>query len=152
MARAGVLATSQVYWTQDVTRAIVTNGNQGLKDYVAVLNQQLDSVVILVRGSLTELQRATIGALVVINVHARDSIAQMILKGVKNDQDFEWIAQLRYYFEVLDGMRQECGRNGSSGSYCGRTRQVRVRIPWQHYVAGDYAADGSLLPYDDGSD
>ena len=84
-----VLGASQVYWTQDVHHAIADNGNDGLKEYVERLNTQLDKVVLLVRGNLTKLERTTIGALVVIDVHARDTIAHMIQKGVETDQDFE---------------------------------------------------------------
>ncbi|KAL3667786.1 hypothetical protein V7S43_007337 [Phytophthora oleae] len=94
-----VLAVSQVYWTQDVTRALnLGNGVNGIKAYVEVLNAQLDKIVMLVRGNLTKLERTTIGALVVIDVHARDTISHMIEKDVESDQDFEWISQLRYYW------------------------------------------------------
>ena len=92
-----VLAASQVYWTQDVTRAIQQAGTKGLSDYITQLNAQLDRIVLLVRGNLTKLERTTIGALVVIDVHARDTIAHMISVGIEHDQDFEWISQFRYY-------------------------------------------------------
>lgn len=98
-----VLAGSQVYWTQDVTRAINERGCAGLQSYLEELNAQLNTVVVLVRGNLTKLERTTIGALVVIDVHARDTIAQMIAKGVENEQDFEWVSQLRYYW--VDGVK-----------------------------------------------
>ncbi|RLN14640.1 hypothetical protein BBJ28_00024156, partial [Nothophytophthora sp. Chile5] len=99
-----VLATSQVYWTQDVTRALgLGNGVNGIRAYLEELNAQLDKIVLLVRGQLTKLERTTIGALVVIDVHARDTIAHMIEKDVESDQDFEWISQLRYYW--ADGVK-----------------------------------------------
>ena len=82
-----VLAASQVYWTQDVTRTINQQGSQGLSKYVQTLNMQLDRIVLLVRGNLTKLQRTTIGALVVIDVHARDTVLHMIETGVEHDQD-----------------------------------------------------------------
>jgi hypothetical protein len=49
----------------------------------------------LVRGDLTSLQRATIGALVVIDVHARDVVAEMVDDKVAGEEDFSWQARLR---------------------------------------------------------
>ena len=93
-----VLCVSQVYWTSEVHDAF-KNGNQGLKDYVVKLNNQLLSVVKLVRGKLSSMTRITLGALVVIDVHARDVIVDMINKNVYSENDFNWLAQLRYYWE-----------------------------------------------------
>ena len=52
----------------------------------------------LVRGELTKLQRATLGALVVMDVHARDVVTQLAEKGVSSDKAFDWQAQLRSYW------------------------------------------------------
>uniref|UniRef100_K3WFJ4 Uncharacterized protein n=1 Tax=Globisporangium ultimum (strain ATCC 200006 / CBS 805.95 / DAOM BR144) TaxID=431595 RepID=K3WFJ4_GLOUD len=123
-----VLAASQVYWTQDVTRAINQNGNAGLKTYVEELNKQLDKMVILVRGNLTKLERTTIGALVVIDVHARDTIVHMIEKGVENDQDFEWISQLRYYW--IEGAK-------TAGVLDLQARIVNARVKYGYEYLGN---------------
>nr|CCA18047.1 PREDICTED: dynein heavy chain 7 putative [Albugo laibachii Nc14] len=93
-----VLAVSQVFWTREVTEALLDRGCSGLKTYLLTLNDQLDHIVAIVRGDLTKLNRTTIGALIVIDVHARDTIAHMISKGVEKEQDFEWVSQLRYYW------------------------------------------------------
>lgn len=99
-----MLYVSQMYWTYEVHDAIRDGGNQGLKDYyqtlvaqvrykvpVTVVGKlkyflytplQLGDIVNLVRGKLLKQTRITLGALVTIDVHARDVIQDMIDKGI----------------------------------------------------------------------
>ncbi|OWZ24775.1 Axonemal dynein heavy chain [Phytophthora megakarya] len=124
-----VLAVSQVYWTQDVTRALnLGNGVNGIKAYVEELNAQLEKIVMLVRGNLTKLERTTIGALVVIDVHARDTISHMIEKDVESDQDFEWISQLRYYW--AEGVK-------SANAFDLQARIVNARVRYGYEYLGN---------------
>uniref|UniRef100_W5L7L2 Dynein axonemal heavy chain 12 n=1 Tax=Astyanax mexicanus TaxID=7994 RepID=W5L7L2_ASTMX len=92
-----VLCTSQMYWTQEVHEAI-RSGVGGLKNYYNQLQSQLKDIVELVRGKLPKQTRTTLGALVTIDVHARDVVMEMIEKGVSHETDFQWLAQLRYYW------------------------------------------------------
>jgi dynein heavy chain len=49
---------------------------------------------------VTKLQRATLEALIVLDVHAKDVINdELIFKQVSDTNDFSWLAQLRYYLE-----------------------------------------------------
>lgn len=80
---------------QDVTNAIQTGGSTGLAKYGESCTHELNKIVELVRGTLTKLQRATCGALVVIDVHARDVTLQMAEQGVESVRDFKWESQLR---------------------------------------------------------
>ena len=69
------------------------------------------------RGELTGLQRATLGALVVMDVHARDVVGALAGAGVSQLEEFEWQAQLRTYWQRTDvsggcvwGRGRACGK------------------------------------------
>ncbi|XP_034028529.1 dynein heavy chain 12, axonemal [Thalassophryne amazonica] len=92
-----VLCTSQIFWTLEVHEAIGAGPN-GLTNYYQQLQNQLKDIVELVRGKLPKQTRITLGALVTIDVHARDVVMELIEKGVSAETDFQWLAQLRYYW------------------------------------------------------
>jgi len=68
-----------VNWTIEVNDVLNKGGCDGLAQYVkTVLNPQLLEIVDLVRGKLNKVQMSTLGALVVIDVHARDTCDNMV--------------------------------------------------------------------------
>uniref|UniRef100_A0A8C5PIE1 AAA+ ATPase domain-containing protein n=1 Tax=Leptobrachium leishanense TaxID=445787 RepID=A0A8C5PIE1_9ANUR len=92
-----VLASSMVHWTMEVSKAIMQK--DGLKAYLGQSNEQIEDIVNLVRGGLTKMERITLGALITINVHARDVVHCLHTSGLADTSDFNWISQLRYYWE-----------------------------------------------------
>ncbi len=44
----------------------------------------------------------TLNALIVIDVHAKDVVEKLVLNNVDSITAFEWISQLRYYWEKDD--------------------------------------------------
>ena len=56
----------------------------------------------LVRTPLTKLQRTTLGAMVTLDVHGRDVLTLMAEAGTETPNDFNWVSQLRYYYNPED--------------------------------------------------
>ena len=96
-----VLNGSQVHWTTEVETAI-HEGPEGVKNYFKYLENQLIDTVKLVRGNLSVLQSIALGALIVIDVHAKDVVWRLVENQVDSIDDFDWIAQLRYYWHKDD--------------------------------------------------
>jgi len=66
-----VLNSSQVHWTAEVEACFAENA---VEAYRNKLNQQIQDLVTLLRKGLSKAQRTAIGALIVIDVHARDVV------------------------------------------------------------------------------
>jgi dynein heavy chain len=94
-----VLCTDCIYWTAEVTEALKSDQ---IATYEKKLFQQLSAIVAMVRGTLTKLNRTTIGAMVTIDVHARDVVTDLVVQKVNSPEDFAWLAQLRYYWQDVN--------------------------------------------------
>jgi dynein heavy chain len=57
-------------------------------------------MVAIVRKNLNILERTLMGALIVLDVHARDVVTELVHKRVNNLNDFEFSKQLRYYWDA----------------------------------------------------
>lgn len=86
------------FWTTEVHEAI-TISVKAMTKYHEKCNYQISKIVDLVRGKLNTQNRITLGALVVLDVHARDTLGDLIELKVKSVNDFQWLCQIRYYWE-----------------------------------------------------
>lgn len=62
------------------------------------MKEIMNKMTVIVRGQLNTLERTLMGCLIVIEVHARDVVGNMIELKVNNINDFEWQKQMRYYW------------------------------------------------------
>ncbi|XP_075250490.1 dynein axonemal heavy chain 3-like isoform X2 [Convolutriloba macropyga] len=92
-----VLCVSQTYWTMEVEEALRTPG--GLDKYYQKCNEQINDIVRLVRSPLEPGTRISLGALIVIDVHARDVVGELVKAKISSPLDFKWISQLRYFYQ-----------------------------------------------------
>ncbi len=107
-----VLTVDQIRWTEGCTKALVdiSDGKKtAMIEYNEFNRELINRMVALVRVNLSILQRTLMGALIVIDVHARDVVTQMVNASVSSINDFEWSKQLRYYWDkdITDGPKVE---------------------------------------------
>ena len=132
-----VLCVSQLYWTMDFERNVKEQARYNLRTtttaaaaaaaentsttessspshrggplvrYKEQLEGYVSNIVQLVRGSLTKLQRKTLSALIIMDVHAKDVVEKLVLNGVKSAADFDWQSQLRYYWEDSENTAEQ---------------------------------------------
>jgi dynein heavy chain len=91
-----VLAGAMIYWTRHVEEALQSHS---LRELFEDLNKQMIDLTKLVRVTTDFLKTRTLSCLIVLDVHAHDVVEKMVQVGVDTVDAFEWISQLRYYWE-----------------------------------------------------
>jgi dynein heavy chain len=105
-----IIAVNQIRWCVDVERTISQGiSGPGLDAYYKHLCDELMRTVELVRGDIPKQLRVAIGALVVMDVHNRDTIAELVDTKITSINDFDWQCQLRYYWNS-DGESAKTGK------------------------------------------
>ncbi|OON14263.1 ATPase family protein [Opisthorchis viverrini] len=97
------ITSSQIQWTADVTRALQLVGQrQDKKPLKSLRHKQrnmLEKFSEMIRSNLTKIQRLKINGLVVIEVHQRDIIEKLYKSGCNDINAFDWLSQLRFYWD-----------------------------------------------------
>ena len=90
-----------IYWTSQCERALADaeDVNEALKKLRRKWIQYLNQLVAMTRSTLDKVTRKKLTALITIEVHARDTIEKLIKNGCTARDDFEWVSQLRFYWE-----------------------------------------------------
>eukprot|EP00658_Telonema_sp_P-2_P054027 TRINITY_DN4285_c0_g6_i2.p1 TRINITY_DN4285_c0_g6~~TRINITY_DN4285_c0_g6_i2.p1 ORF type:complete len:1070 (-),score=382.92 TRINITY_DN4285_c0_g6_i2:61-3270(-) len=94
------IAINQIFWTANCEKHLIEDGT--LEKFVPTANENLMLLVETVRQKLTGLQQMNLGGLITIEVHARDIVETLAAEKVSSVYAFEWVSQLRSYWENND--------------------------------------------------
>jgi len=101
-----VCYVTRTWFTLETHQAFdqLEDGNEGaLKDYTRQQKSQLDSLIGLVLGELSKGDRKKLVTLITIDIHARDVVSKMVDDKVDSGTAFQWLSQLRYYWDDKKG-------------------------------------------------
>ena len=99
---------------------------------------QLQELSLLVRQKTTKLQGKVLSALVTLEVHGRDVVERLLDANVSKTTDFEWISQLRYYWEdtPADNEMKNWGGRNALGDKNMVIRMVQCSYPYGYEYLG----------------
>jgi len=95
-----IIACNQTRWCVSTEKVLMDGpAGIGLDGYYQSLCDELMKTVELVRGNISKALRVAVGSLVVMDVHNRDTIGELAELKTQSKTDFDWLAQLRYYWD-----------------------------------------------------
>ena len=96
-----IISAGCMVWTTECEKAL--SNPDTAKTAVRTLKKKwvsyLSKLVTLTRSKLDKVNRKKVVALITIEVHARDSIDKLAKAGCTAPTDFEWVSQLRFYWD-----------------------------------------------------
>ncbi|XP_043259913.1 dynein axonemal heavy chain 7 isoform X2 [Colletes gigas] len=92
-----ILCVGKTYWTLRIEESML-HGIQGMNKYLDQCQQELNDIILIVRGKLSKQNRITLEALVTLDVHGKDVLEELCLEKVIKNTDFRWLCHLRYYW------------------------------------------------------
>ena len=93
------IVVTQIMWTTNVEAALRSGEPKALRGFERTYSAEFDEFCELARAPLTELQRVTFGSILLLDRRCRDVLSELADKGCDSASSFDWLAQLRYYFE-----------------------------------------------------
>nr|XP_031838488.1 dynein heavy chain 7, axonemal-like [Nomia melanderi] len=92
-----ILCVGKMYWTLRIEEFML-QGSAGMNKYFQQCQTELNEVISLIRGKLSKQNRITLEALVTLDVHGKDVLADLCKEDVIKNTDFRWLCHLRYYW------------------------------------------------------
>lgn len=96
-AAQSVLTAIMVMWTYECEE-ILNNDIAQLESYYNQCKEYITKIVELIKTNISQLNRLTLEALIVLQVHNREIVMNLMKSNIQGIEDFSYQAQLRYYF------------------------------------------------------
>ncbi|GAB0094584.1 Dynein heavy chain [Sergentomyia squamirostris] len=98
-----VMTCRQIFWTLDVEASLTTSDRNDLQSKLTYIQDDLTMIVNMIRSSeLSPREWITLKSLIVLTVHSRDVITDLMVNNVISNDHFLWLAQLKYYLVSND--------------------------------------------------
>ncbi len=96
-----VISAGQIIWTTECERALAEaeSSKSALRQLKKKWLSYLNKLTAVTRSKLGKVDRKKVVALITIEVHARDVIEKLAKTGCNSSADFEWVSQLRFYWD-----------------------------------------------------
>jgi dynein heavy chain, axonemal len=96
-----ILVVNQIYWCQEVEEAFATmkSKKNAMADYNKIQVQQLTDLIQVTRTDLKKADRQKVMNMITIDAHSRDMIEQIAESGSGDVESFQWVCQLRTYWD-----------------------------------------------------
>ncbi|KAL0040883.1 hypothetical protein WJX79_008591 [Trebouxia sp. C0005] len=96
-----IITAGQVVWTTECEKALADpdQAKAALRHLKKKWISYLNKLTAITCSKLTKIERNKVVALITIEVHARDVIEKLAKVGCTNANDFEWVSQLRFYWD-----------------------------------------------------
>jgi dynein heavy chain len=106
-----LISAGLISWTADCTKSL-QEVEEGDKSSLKALKKKqlsnLKKLSELVQNPLGKIDRKKLIALITIEVHSRDVIDRMIKANCADANAFEWLSQLRFYWEKIGKDEEDC--------------------------------------------
>lgn len=94
-----VLVISNIFWTSDIHASLLKQNRDLLLNILNEIERNLMELTAIIRSNeITNLNRITLKTLCILDVHARDVTQKLINDPNSNIECFQWMSQLRYYW------------------------------------------------------
>ncbi|XP_053593671.1 dynein beta chain, ciliary [Microplitis demolitor] len=126
------LCGTQIWWTAEVNMAFARleeGFESALKDYQKKQINQLNTLITILCGELTDNERQKIMTICTIDVHARDVVGKLIATRAENSSNFQWQSQLRHRWDdgIGDCFVNICDANFAYGyEYLGNVPRLVI--------------------------